>query len=62
MLLATATDLQKTSFRDNDISVHAINQYYAQAAVIRGLEPRNAYEMLTKELDGVTHFCTGVEQ
>lgn len=62
MLLATPTELLKTNFRDNDISVHTINQVYAQAAATRGLEPRNAYEILTREIDGVTRFNTGVEQ
>ena len=32
MLLATQQELRKCNFRDNDISVHTINQVYANAA------------------------------
>ena len=62
MLLATPQELLKCNFRDNDISTHTINKVYADAAALNGLEPRNAYEILTKELDGVTRFTTGVEE
>lgn len=64
MLLATREDLQKSRFRSrsNDISVNAINHVYAQAALNYGLQPRNAYEMLTREMDGVMRFVTGVEE
>ena len=37
MLMATPQELQKSHFRDNDISQYTINQVYAQAAEIRGL-------------------------
>lgn len=62
MLLATREELQKCNFRDNTISEHYINQVYAQAALIQGLGPRDAYEHLTRELDGVQQFKTGVEE
>lgn len=64
MLLATREDLQKSRFRSRtkDISVNAINQVYAQAALNYGLQPRDAYEMLTREMDGVQRFSTGVEE
>ena len=62
MLLATPQELLKSNFRDNDISVHTINQVYAQAAETRGLQPRNAYEVLTREMDCMTVFNTGVEE
>ena len=56
MLLATREDLQKSRFRSSrssDISGNAINQIYAEAALCYGLQPRSAFEMLNREMDGV---------
>jgi hypothetical protein len=62
LLLATREDLLKCKIRDSDISEHTINQVYAQAAILSGLEPRNAYEDLMREMNNVIHFDTGVEE
>ena len=62
MLLATPQELLKINFRDSRISANSINRVYQEAAALRGLAPRSAYEMLTRELDGVTHFKTGAEE
>ena len=62
MLLATPQELLKINFRDGQISANSINRVYYEAAALRGLEPRSAYEMLTREMDGVTHFKTGAEE
>ena len=48
--------------RDTDISDHTINQVYAQAALNYNLAPRNAFEDLMREMNGVLHFTTGVEE
>lgn len=61
-MLATPQELLKSNFRDADISVHTINQVYAQAAESYGLHPRTAYDMLERESNGVTIFNTGVEE
>ena len=44
-----------------EISDHTINQVYKSAAEINGLQPHNAYEMLTNEMK-VQSFKTGVEE
>ena len=43
MLLATQQELQKCNFRDSTISEHTINMIYAEAALVRGIEPRDAF-------------------
>jgi hypothetical protein len=62
LLLATREDLLKCKIRDSDISEHTINQVYAQAALYAGLEPRNAFDDLMREMSSVIHFDTGVEE
>ena len=43
MLLATREDLEKCKTKDHDISDHAINKIYARAAVLGGVEPKDAF-------------------
>lgn len=62
LLLATKEDLQKAKIKDTDITDHAVNQVYASAAMVAGIEPRNAFEDLMREMNGVRHFNTGVEE
>jgi hypothetical protein len=62
LLLATREDLLKCKIRSSDISDHTIAQVYAQAAISAGLEPRNAFEDLMREVNNVIHFDTGVEE
>lgn len=62
MLLATREDLEKTKTKDHDVSDHTINQIYAKAALLSGIEPRNAFEELMREMKGIYHFKTGVEE
>lgn len=53
MLLATREDLEKCKTKDHDISDHAINKIYAKAALQMGLEHRDAYQELMREMDGL---------
>ena len=62
LLLATKEDLAKCKIKDTDISEHAINQVYTRAAHLQGIEPVNAFELLTREMNAVKHFNTGVEE
>ena len=62
MLLATREDLEKCKTKDHDISDHAINKIYASAAVHMGIEPKDAFQELMREMDGVEHFSTGNEE
>ena len=62
LLLACREDLLKCKIRDTDISDHTINQVYAQAALNYGLQPKNVFEDLMREMNGVLHFNTGVEE
>jgi hypothetical protein len=62
LLLATREDLLKCKIRNSDVSEHTINQVYAQAAICTGLEPRNAYDDLMREMNQVIRFDTGVEE
>lgn len=62
MLLATKEDLQKCKIKDPDITEHTIASVYAQAAILKGIEPRNCYEELIAELNNVKHFNTGVDE
>ena len=62
MLLATREDLEKCKTKDHDISDHAINKIYAQAAIQKGIEPKDAFQELMREMDGVQHFSTGNEE
>jgi len=61
LLIASKEDLAKCKIKDNDISEHAINQVYTRVAHLHGVEPTNAFELLTRELNSVKHFNTGVE-
>ena len=56
MLLATREDLEKCKTKDHDITDLTINQIYAKAAHKYGIEPRNAYEELMREMHGIYHF------
>ncbi len=62
MLLATREDLEKCKTKDRDISDHSINKIYAQAAIEVGIEPRDGFQELMRELDQITHFNTGNEE
>ena len=62
LLLASKEDLAKCKIKDTDISEHAINQVYTRAAHLHGVECISAYELLTKEMNAVKHFNTGVEE
>lgn len=62
MLLAPREELEKCKTKDHDVTDHTINQIYAKAALKAGIEPRNAYDELLREMNGVSHFKTGVEE
>lgn len=62
MFLATREDLEKCKTKDHDISDHAINKIYAKAADLMGIQPRDAFECLMREMDEVKHFSTGNEE
>lgn len=62
MLLATREDLEKCKTKDHDISDHSINKIYARAAIIAGIEPKDAFAELMREMDGIVHFNTGNEE
>ncbi len=62
MLLATREDLEKCKTKDHDLSDHTINSTYAQAALVKGIEPINAYQQLIMEANNVIHFNTGNEE
>ena len=53
MLLASREDLEKCKTKDPNITDHTISQVYASAAIKAGIEPRNAYEELIREMNGV---------
>jgi len=62
LLTATKEDLQKCKIKDKDITEHAITSIYAQAAFLRGIEPRNCFEELMSEMRNLKHFNTGVDE
>ena len=62
LLLATREDLEKCKTKDHDVSDHSINKIYARAAILQGIEPKDAFQELMRELDGITHFNTGNEE
>jgi hypothetical protein len=56
LLLATREDLEKCKTKDHDITDMSINKIYAKAALNYGIEPRNAFEDLMREMDQVKYF------
>jgi len=62
LLLASKEDLAKCKIKDPDVTEFAINQVYTRAAQLNGVESTNAYELLTREMNQVKHFNTGVEE
>jgi hypothetical protein len=62
LLLATWEDLEKCKLKVSDISDHTINMVYAESASEFGIKPRNAFEILIKEMKNVVHFKTGDDE
>jgi RecA/RadA recombinase len=62
LLLATKEDLQKCKIKDKDITEHTITSVYAQAAILRQVEPKNCFEELYNEINKLRHFMTGVDE
>jgi hypothetical protein len=53
MLLAPREELEKCKMKDHDVTDHTINQIYAKTCVKAGIEPRNAFEELMREMNGI---------
>ena len=53
LLLASREDLEKCKTKVHDISDHTINMIYADCAEKQGIKPRNAFELLVKEMKNV---------
>jgi predicted ATP-dependent serine protease len=62
LLLATREDLEKCKLKVSDISDHTINMVYAESAAEFGIKPRNAFEILIKEMKNIVHFKTGDDE
>ena len=62
LLTATKEDLQKCKIKDKDITEHTITSIFAQAALLKGIEPRNCFDELMTEMRDLKHFNTGVEE
>ena len=62
LLLATWEDLEKCKLKVSDISDHTINMVYAESAAEFGIKPRNAFEILIKEMKNIVHFKTGDDE
>ena len=62
MLLATREDLEKCKTKVNDISDHTINMIYAESAEKLGIKPKNAFDLLIKEMKNIEHFQTGDDE
>merc|ERR1711959_219440 len=62
LLLATREDLEKCKLKVQDITDLAIDKLYAEAAASIGVRPKNAFELLVREMKNVVHFQTGDDE
>ena len=62
LLCASREDLQKVKIKDQDITEHTIQSVYARAATLMGVDSKDCFEHLVRELDGIKHFKTGVDE